>query len=102
LRRETRVTRASAAPPRPSMARHDMRVAGEAETVAEWRHDTGVMAQASGAWRNSFFGTAGVRLENSGGFAGGGELSTLPMLGAAWVQRLGGDTELKLRGAFGR
>jgi len=107
LRQETGVTQSTSAssaqqPEPPQTARYEMRVAGEPSTVAEWRHDTGVMAQASGAWRNTFYGTAGVRLENSGGFAGGGELSTLPMLGAAWVQRLGGETELKLRTAFGR
>jgi iron complex outermembrane receptor protein len=104
LRQQTAVTQSSAAtaPQQPHLARHEMRVAGEPSTVVEWRHGTGVMAQASGSWRSAFFGTAGVRFENSGGFAGGGELSTLPMLGAAWVQRLGGGAELKLRSAFGR
>jgi len=82
--------------------RGDRVVAGPEQTVSEWRHDTGVMAQASGSWRNALFATAGVRLEHGDGFAGGAELSTLPMLGAAWVQHLPGDTELKLRGAFGR
>lgn len=81
---------------------HNVMVPGPEQNVVEWRHDTGVMAQASGSWRNALFATAGVRLENSGGFAGGSELSTLPMLGAAWVQRLSGGTELKVRGAFGR
>ncbi|HEV7589370.1 MAG TPA: TonB-dependent receptor plug domain-containing protein [Longimicrobium sp.] len=104
LRQETGVSQSSSAPQQqqPYTARHEVRVAGPEQTVTEWRHDTGVMAQASGSWRNAFFGTAGVRLENSDGFAGGGGISTLPMLGAAWVQRLGGGTELKLRTAFGR
>jgi len=76
--------------------------AGPEETMAEWRHDTGMMAQASAAWRDALFATAGMRLETSNGFAGGVEVSTLPMFGLAWVRGLGGGTELKLRGAFGR
>ncbi|MFL5385420.1 MAG: TonB-dependent receptor plug domain-containing protein [Longimicrobiaceae bacterium] len=94
-----------AALPPPGDAPHPRRTVtmpGPEETVVEWRHDTGVMAQASGSWRNALFATAGVRLERSGGFVGGSKFSTLPMLGAAWVQRMGGDAELKLRGAFGR
>jgi iron complex outermembrane receptor protein len=86
----------------PQMRRGNVMLPGPEQTVVEWRHDTGVMAQASGSWRNALYATAGVRLEHSDGFAGGAEISTLPMLGAAWVQRLAGDTELKLRGAFGR
>jgi iron complex outermembrane receptor protein len=66
-----------------------------------WRHDSGALAQVSGAWRNTLFGTAGVRLERNDAFDGTGEVSTLPMLGAAWVHSVGA-TEVKLRGAYGR
>ncbi|HKP74979.1 MAG TPA: TonB-dependent receptor, partial [Longimicrobiaceae bacterium] len=86
----------------PHMVHRQMLVQRPDATVAEWRHDTGLMAQASGSWRDALFATAGVRLERSDGFAGGVEYSTLPMLGLAWVQGLGGGTELKLRSAFGR
>jgi iron complex outermembrane receptor protein len=104
LRQQTAVTETTPATTQagPYAPRRNMVMQGSASEVAEWRDATGIMAQASGSWRNTLFGTAGVRLERSGGFAGGFELSTLPMVGAAWVQRLGGDTELKLRTAFGR
>jgi outer membrane receptor protein involved in Fe transport len=104
LRQRTAVTETSPVPPQdgPHTVRREMVMEGPERDVAEWRDATGMMAQASGSWRNALFGTAGVRLERSGGFEGGFELSTLPMLGAAWVQRLGGNRELKLRGAFGR
>ncbi len=69
--------------------------------MVDWRNDTGVLAQASGSWRNTLFGTAGVRFERNGAFGSGFELSTLPMLGAAWVRELGA-AELKLRAAYGR
>ncbi|HEX6749346.1 MAG TPA: TonB-dependent receptor [Longimicrobium sp.] len=69
--------------------------------MVDWRNDTGLMAQASGAWRNTLFGTAGVRFERNDAFGSGFELSTLPMLGAAWVRDLGA-AELKLRAAYGR
>ncbi|HSU17556.1 TonB-dependent receptor plug domain-containing protein [Longimicrobium sp.] len=71
------------------------------EDVVRWRHDTGALAQVSGAWRNTLFGTAGVRLERNDALGGAGELSTLPMLGAAWVRAFGAS-ELKLRAAYGR
>jgi len=104
LHQRTLVTHTEPAPrladgPHP---RRSLTMAGPEQTVTEWRHATGMMAQASGSWGDALFATAGVRLERSGGFAGGNELSTLPMLGAAWVQRLAGGTQLKVRGAFGR
>jgi iron complex outermembrane receptor protein len=73
----------------------------DTQRLVSWRHDTGVLAQASGAWRNTLFGTAGVRMERNDALGGTGELSTLPMLGAAWVRSLGA-AELKLRAAYGR
>ena len=105
LRQRTDVRESHAAQqasPDPHAARRALMTEGPESTVAESRDATGMMAQTTGSWRNTLFATAGVRLERSGGFAGGTEISTLPMLGAAWVQRLGGETELKLRGAFGR
>jgi iron complex outermembrane recepter protein len=63
------------------------------------RHDTGVLAQVSGAWRQRWFATAGARVEHNGGLDD--DLTLLPMLGAAWVRDLG-PVELKLRAAYGR
>lgn len=105
LRQETVVTPpqiAAGMPTEPHAWRGQVWVDGEQSNVVEWRHDTGMMAQASGSWRNTLYGTAGVRLERSGGFVGGSELSTLPMLGLAWVRRVAPGAELKLRGAYGR
>lgn len=72
-----------------------------APMVEEWRHDTGIMAQAAGSWRDAVFATGGVRFERSDAF-GNASIQALPMLGAAWVARLGGGAELKLRAAYGR
>jgi outer membrane receptor protein involved in Fe transport len=106
LRQRTDVTPPEPAPPMAGSAnaelRHQVYVDGRRSTVDEWHHGTGVVAQATGSWRNQLFATAGVRLEYSDRFAGGTERSVLPMLGAAWVQRVGEETDLKLRGAFGR
>lgn len=110
LRQETAVTPSETAPPMPAAtggAKSELRraavyVDGQRGTVDEWHHGTGMVAQATGSWRNTLYGTAGVRLEYSDRFAGGTERSVLPMLGAAWVQRLAEGTDLKLRGAFGR
>ncbi len=66
-----------------------------------WRHDTGVLAQAAGSWRNTAFATGGVRVERNDALAGGDRVSVLPMLGAAWVRSVGA-AEVKLRGAYGR
>ena len=94
LRQQSSVATPHAAPPGdwPS---------ADTQRMVSWRHDTGLMAQASGAWRNTLFATAGLRVERNDALAGIGELSTLPMLGAAWVRALG-PAELKLRAAYGR
>jgi len=42
-----------------------------------------------------------MRVERNDAFGGGSELSTLPMLGAAWVRTFG-LAEVKLRAAYGR
>jgi iron complex outermembrane receptor protein len=72
----------------------------DAILVESWRHNTGVLAQGSGGWRNTLFGTAGLRVERNDAFTGG-SYAALPMLGAAWVRSLGG-AEVKLRAAYGR
>jgi len=66
-----------------------------------WRHDTGVLAQAAGSWRNTAFVTGGVRVERNDAMVAGDLISVLPMLGAAWVRPLG-PAEVKLRAAYGR
>ena len=74
---------------------------GRETTLAElWRHNTGVLAQGNGSWRNTLFGTAGLRIERNDAFTGG-SYAALPMLGAAYVHGLGG-AEVKLRAAYGR
>ncbi|MBV9107928.1 MAG: TonB-dependent receptor plug domain-containing protein [Gemmatimonadetes bacterium] len=76
---------------------------GSATTRAmvSWLHDTGVLAQASGSWRNTWFATAGMRVERNDALGGFDELSTLPMLGLAWVHPVG-RADVKLRAAYGR
>jgi iron complex outermembrane receptor protein len=69
--------------------------------LVSWLHDTGVLAQASGSWRNAWFATAGMRLERNDALDGFYEFSTLPMLGLAWVHPLG-PADVKLRAAYGR
>jgi iron complex outermembrane receptor protein len=70
------------------------------EITESWRHSTGILAQSSGAWRNTLFGSAGVRVERNDAFTVN-TVAVLPMLGAAWVQGVAG-AEVKLRAAYGR
>ena len=78
-----------------------MRWAGQALTpTVIWRNDTGILGQAATAWRNTAFLTAGVRVERNEALYGG-DVSVLPMLGAAWVRPVGA-AEVKLRAAYGR
>jgi iron complex outermembrane receptor protein len=70
-------------------------------TAEIWRHDTGILAQASAALDNSFFLSGGLRVESNDAFAAGARRSVLPMVGASWVGELGG-AELKLRAAYGK
>jgi iron complex outermembrane receptor protein len=68
--------------------------------VKSWRHNSGVLAQGSGSWRDRLFATAGLRVERNDAFMGG-TYAALPLLGAAWVNEVAG-AELKLRAAYGR
>ncbi len=69
--------------------------------VEIWRHDTGLLAQASAAFDDSFFLSGGLRIERNDAFSTGSRYPVLPMVGAAWVRNLG-DAELKLRAAYGK
>jgi iron complex outermembrane receptor protein len=73
---------------------------GETSSV-QWLSDAGVITQADIALRNAFFLTGGVRLERNDGYMGTARVSTLPMVGGAWVRDLG-DVTLKLRAAYGK
>lgn len=68
--------------------------------MSTWRNDSGILGQAAASWRNSAFLTGGLRVERNSAL-NGGDLSLLPMLGAAWVQSVGA-AEVKVRGAYGR
>jgi len=73
----------------------------EWDTRQLWRHDTGVLGQASLSWRNTGFLNGGVRVERNDAFASGDLVSVLPMLGGAWVQSVGA-ADVKVRAAYGR
>ncbi|HEX8244617.1 MAG TPA: TonB-dependent receptor plug domain-containing protein, partial [Longimicrobium sp.] len=64
--------------PRPEAEAGERWPRADPQRLVSWRHDTGLLAQASGAWRNTLFGTAGVRVERNDALGGTGELSTLP------------------------
>ena len=66
-----------------------------------WNHNTGMLAQASTAWRDALFVTAGLRLERNDAFSGIDRYPLLPMLGAAFVRTVG-PVEIKLRSSYGR
>ena len=78
--------------------RHPTAVDGYA---VAWNHNTGMLAQASTAWRNALFVTGGLRLERNDAFSGDDRYPLLPMLGAAFVRSLG-PVEIKLRSSYGR
>ncbi|HEU0016081.1 MAG TPA: TonB-dependent receptor, partial [Longimicrobium sp.] len=71
------------------------------EPVVQWLGNTGLLAQAGGAWRETWFATGGLRLESNDQLEAG-SVAVLPMLGAAWVGALGPGADLKLRAAYGR
>jgi iron complex outermembrane recepter protein len=73
----------------------------DSDDAVTWRSNTGFIAQASSAWNDALFLTAGVRFERSAGISQLRQFATLPMLGASWVQAAG-DVTLKLRTAYGR
>ncbi|HWK89802.1 MAG TPA: TonB-dependent receptor, partial [Longimicrobium sp.] len=69
--------------------------------VVQWLSNSGLLAQAGGAWRDTWFATGGLRFERNDALENG-SVAALPMLGAAWVGGLGRGAELKLRAAYGR
>ena len=74
---------------------------GVTERTETWRSNTGVIGQVNSSIRDVVFVSAGVRLEHNGGSADVDRNSTLPMLGAAFVQDLGGAA-VKFRVAYGK
>jgi iron complex outermembrane receptor protein len=72
------------------------------DAMAEtWNHNTGLLSQLSGSWRNALFVSGGIRMERNDAFSGPNRYPVLPMLGVAGVRSLGG-AELKLRAAYGK
>ncbi len=74
--------------------------------VAEWRSSvtrttTGATSQADLSFSNRLFLTGGLRLERTSGFTATSQVSTLPLLGTAFVID-NGRTTLKLRSAYGK
>ena len=66
-----------------------------------WNYNTGMLAQASTAWRDAIFVTGGLRLEHNDAFSGDDRYPLLPMIGAAFVRSLG-SVEIKLRSSYGK
>jgi iron complex outermembrane receptor protein len=78
------------------------RYASIVEGVARtWNHNTGVLAQASTAWRDALFVTGGLRVERNDAFSGNDRYPMLPLLGAAFVRSIG-PVEMKLRSSYGK
>ena len=69
--------------------------------TTDWNHNTGVLAQASTAWRDALFVTGGLRLEGNDAFSGQDLFPLLPLVGAAYVRSLG-PVEIKLRTSYGK
>ena len=67
----------------------------------DWLSDAGLTTQADVAWRDTWFLSAGLRLERNSGYVIAARNHLLPMIGGAWVREFG-DVTLKLRTAFGR
>ncbi|MEP6778935.1 MAG: TonB-dependent receptor [Gemmatimonadaceae bacterium] len=72
-----------------------------AQLTSIWTSTAGVLAQVSSSWRNSLFLSAGGRVERSSGAYTDAKTSLLPMLGAAWVKEVEGQT-FKLRASYGK
>ncbi|MFL5620014.1 MAG: TonB-dependent receptor plug domain-containing protein [Gemmatimonadaceae bacterium] len=64
-------------------------------------HNTGMLAQATTAWRDALFVTGGLRLERNDAFSGDDRFPVLPLLGAAFVRTIG-PIEMKLRSSYGK
>ena len=95
LRQRTIVTDVTVAPTPQSPG-----VVSESE-VELWRHDTGILAQASASLDNAFFVSAGVRAERNDAFGSTTPTPILPMLGVAWVHDAD-VAQFKLRAAYGK
>jgi len=74
---------------------------GATERTVIRRSNTGVISQLNAAFRDALFVTAGVRVEHNGGVMTAERYSTLPMVGATFVQDFGGAA-LKFRAAYGK
>ncbi|MEA3246730.1 MAG: TonB-dependent receptor, partial [Gemmatimonadota bacterium] len=74
---------------------------GTPASAVEWVSDAGVLAQADLAFHDTWFVTAGARVERNDGYLTSSRLNALPSLGAAWVGNVAGAT-VKLRAAYGR
>lgn len=72
-----------------------------ASEITMWRNSTGFIAQSDASFRDALFVTAGARLERDDAVGGGGQFTTLPMVGVAVVRDRGPFTA-KLRAAYGR
>lgn len=70
-------------------------------TASDWFSDAGLTTQLDVAARNTWFVSAGLRVERNSGYVTEARAHALPMLGAAWVRDIAGAT-IKLRGAYGR
>jgi len=66
-----------------------------------WNHNTGMVAQASTAWRDALFLTGGLRVERNDAFSGDDRYPVLPLLGVAFVRTVG-PIEMKLRSSYGK
>ena len=66
-----------------------------------WNHNTGMLAQASTAWRDALFLTGGLRVERNDAFSGNDRYPVLPLLGASYVRAIG-PIEMKLRSSYGK
>jgi len=72
-----------------------------ANPPASWQSDAGLVTQADIAWRDSYFLTAGARVERNDGYVDAARYALLPMAGVAAVRTFG-DVTVKLRAAYGR
>ena len=64
-------------------------------------HNTGMLAQASTAWRDALFITGGLRIERNDAFSGDDRFPVLPLLGVSFVRTFG-PIEMKLRSSYGK
>ena len=72
-----------------------------ADVTSVWSNTAGLLAQVNSSLHNSFYLSAGGRVERSTGFESPARVSLLPMLGAAYVKE-GENQSLKLRASYGK